>query len=218
MVINLKKLTIVFSLLLLIGVSFWYYKELKTMKNAKFIIINKADMTLSQYDYKGELLHKFKVATGKNYGNKAIKGDCKTPEGVFTIEEVLDASTWSHDFKDDKGTIKGAYGPYFIRLRVPGQKGIGIHGTHDNNSLGKRASEGCIRLNNHDLNQLVENINTNSVVVITPGIDDININANPTLPNNTDKAVKAEKLILKKVNPLKEGNKLILKTNSKKSV
>jgi hypothetical protein len=218
MVVNLKKITIVVSFLLLVGLSFWYYKELKMMKNAKFIIINKADMTLSQYNYKGDLLHKFKVATGKNYGDKTKKGDCKTPEGVFKIEEVVDASAWSHDFKDNKGTIMGAYGPYFIRLKVPGQKGIGIHGTHDNTSLGKRASEGCIRLNNEDLNLLVADINTNTVVVITPGVDDININTNPELPNNTDKAIKAEKLILKKENPLKEGNKLILKTNSKKSL
>ncbi|WP_016990087.1 L,D-transpeptidase [Flavobacterium sp. ACAM 123] len=218
MVVNLKKIAIVFSFLLLAGLTFWYYKELKMMKNAKFIIINKADMTLSQYNYKGDLLHKFKVATGKNYGDKIKKGDCKTPEGVFTIEEVVDASAWSHDFKDDKGEIKGAYGPYFIRLRVPGQKGIGIHGTHDNTSLGKRASEGCIRINNNELTQLVENINANSVVVITPGVEDIIINTNPDSPNNTDKAEKSEKLIIKKENPLREGNKLIIKTNSKKSV
>lgn len=218
MVINLKKITIVLCFILLVGISFWYYRELEMMKNAKFIIINKADMTLSQYNYKGELVHKFKVATGKNYGDKTKKGDCKTPEGVFKIEEVVDASAWSHDFKDNKGTIMGAYGPYFIRLNVPGQKGIGIHGTHDNTSLGKRASEGCIRLNNEDLTQLVVDISTNPVVIITPGVEDINTNKHPDLPNNTDKAIKSEKLILKKENPLKEGNKLILKTNSKKSL
>lgn len=213
---DFKKLTIILLLLALCGESYWYYKELKTMKNAKFIIINKADMTLSQYDYKGELIHNFKVATGKNYGDKTKEGDFKTPEGVFKIEEVIDASTWSHDFKDDKGPIIGAYGPYFIRLQVPGQKGIGIHGTHDNNSLGKRASEGCIRLNNKDLSELVMSINTNAVVVITPGVEDVNINSNPNLPNNTDKEIIADKLTVKKINPLKEGNKLVVKNNSKK--
>ncbi len=213
---DFKKLTIILLLLALCGESYWYYKELKTMKNAKFIIINKADMTLSQYDYKGELIHNFKVATGKNYGDKTKEGDFKTPEGVFKIEEVIDASTWSHDFKDDKGPIIGAYGPYFIRLQVPGQKGIGIHGTHDNNSLGKRASEGCIRLNNKDLSELVMSINTNAVVVITPGVEDVNINSNPDLPNNTDKEIIADKLTVKKINPLKEGNKLVVKNNSKK--
>jgi hypothetical protein len=216
MVVDFKKITIAFSLLLLVAISFWYYNELKTMKNAKFIIINKADMTLSQYDYKGELLHKFKIATGKNYGDKTKKGDFKTPEGVFKIEEVIDASAWSHDFKDNKGPIMGAYGPYFIRLQVPGQKGIGIHGTHDNKSLGKRASEGCIRLNNKDLSELVKSIKTNAVVIITPGVEDININTNPDLPNNTDKEIIADKLTLKKTNPLKEGNKIVVKNNSKK--
>lgn len=169
-------------------------------------------MTLSQYNYKGELLHEFKVATGKNFGDKIEQGDCKTPEGVFTIEEVVDSSTWSHDFKDDDlGIIKGAYGPYFIRLKVPGHKGIGIHGTHDNNSIGNRVSEGCIRLNNKDLSELVLNINTNKVVVITPGIDDVIINNNPNLPSNTDKEIKEKKSIVQKENPLKTGNKIVLK-------
>ena len=73
---------------------------------------------------------------------------------------------------------------------MPGQKGIGIHGTHDNTSLGKRASEGCIRLNNNDLIDLVKNIKTNTVVVITPGNEDVLINLNPDLPSNTDKETK----------------------------
>lgn len=202
MVGKLKKIILALPLLLLIGVSYWYYKQLDAVRNSKFIIINKADMTLSQYNYRGDILHKFKVATGKNFGDKTKKGDCKTPEGVFTIDEVVDASSWTHDFKDDElGTITGAYGPYFIRLKVPGQKGIGIHGTHDNSSLGKRASEGCIRLNNKDLSQLVADINANAIVVITPGIEDVVINNNPDLPNNTDKAIKDEERVMKKENP-----------------
>jgi hypothetical protein len=192
--VKFKKIIFVIPLLVLIGVSYWFLHQLNTIKNSNFIIIDTASMTLSQYNYRGILLYQFKVATGKNFGNKNQKGDLKTPEGVFNIEEVVDASSWSHDFMDDnQGSIKGAYGPYFIRLKVPGQKGIGIHGTHDNNSLGKRASEGCIRLNNEDLIQLVNNIKTNSVVVITPGLDDVKINYNPDLPNNTDTVIKIKK-------------------------
>lgn len=202
-----KKIVFFTPFILLIGISYWYFEQLNKIQNSKFIIINKADMTLSQYNYRGDLLHQFKVATGKNFGNKIEKGDCKTPEGVFTIEEVVDASSWTHDFKGDKqGAIKGAYGAFFIRLNVPGQKGIGIHGTHDNSSLGKRASEGCIRLNNNDLIELVKNINTNAVVVITPGNEDVTINLNPDLPNNTDREIEVEEPI----NPLKKGTKLII--------
>ena len=87
-------------------------------------------------------------------------------------------------FKSDSlGAITGAYGPYFIRLDVPGQKGIGIHGTHDDNSIGSRASEGCIRMHNKDLIMLVKNITTASVVVITPGIEDVQ--ANTIQPTDT---------------------------------
>lgn len=205
--VNIKKIVLIIPFLLIIAVTCWYNNELKHVKNSNFIIIDKANMTLSQYNFHGVLLHKFKVATGKNFGNKIEKGDCKTPEGVFTIDEVVDAASWSHDFKGDKlGPIKGAYGPFFIRLNVPGQKGIGIHGTHDNSSLGKRASEGCIRLNNNDLIELVKNITTTSVVVITPGNEDVKINFNPDLPNNTDK----EKEVVDPINPLKKGKKLTI--------
>jgi hypothetical protein len=207
MVAKFKKLMFILPFLLLIGLSCWYYNELQRINDSNFIIINKASMTLSQYNYRGELLHQFKVATGKNFGNKIKKGDCKTPEGVFLIEEVVDASSWSHDFKGDKqGAINGAYGPFFIRLKVPGQKGIGIHGTHDNNSLGNRASEGCIRLNNSDLTKLIKNIHTNAVVVITPGLEDVKINNNPNLPNNTDKEVK----VVEPENKLISGNKIVI--------
>ena len=207
----IKKTIFILPLFFLLGVSYWYYRELKEVKNASFIIINKADMTLSQFNYKGKLLHKFSIATGKNFGNKTKVGDCKTPESIFPIVEVVDASTWTHDFKDDLGIISGAYGPYFIRLLVPGQKGIGIHGTHDNGSLGKRASEGCIRLKNSDLSALIENISTNGVVVITPGIEDVKITSNPDLPNNTDKEMKKVKSGTVKNSTVIFGNKLVLK-------
>jgi hypothetical protein len=157
----------------LIPASFWYFSQLRNIENSSFIIINKADYTLSHYNYKGELLQKSQLAYGKNPGNKSKIGDLKTPEGVFKIAGIEDASTWSHDFKGDSlGAIGGAYGPYFVRLDVPGQKGIGIHGTHDNNSIGTRASEGCIRMHNEDITELVKNLNTASIVVIVPGIDD----------------------------------------------
>lgn len=109
----------------------------------------------------------------KSNGNKRKKGDMRTPEGVFQVSDIQDASGWTHDFGDGKGEISGAYGNHFIRLSVPGQKGIGIHGTHLPESIGTRASEGCIRMNNKDLEQLVKLIYPPLVVVITPGREDI---------------------------------------------
>lgn len=80
----------------------------------------------------------------------------KTPEGLFSVQQIQDASAWTHDFGDGKGEIRGAYGSHFIRLKTPGHRGIGIHGTHDPASIGTRATEGCVRLNNSDLLELVK--------------------------------------------------------------
>lgn len=158
----------------LVPAYWWYNRVLDNVKHSSFIIISKQDMMLYLYNYKGKLLQKSEIACGINYGNKKKKGDSKTPEGVFRIGEIKDASNWSHDFKnDDKGEIPGAYGPNFISLEVPGHSGIGIHGTHDPNSIGTRASEGCVRLNNKELIKLVKKINTATVVVITPSKTDI---------------------------------------------
>lgn len=96
----------------------------------------------------------------------------KTPEGVFSICDIQNSQKWTHDFHDGKGEIKGAYGPFFIRLATPGHKGIGIHGTHDSLSIGTRATEGCIRLKNEDLERLVPMLNVPMTVVITPSAQD----------------------------------------------
>ena len=118
------------------------------------IVISKESMTLKLYDKNGKVIYNFPVAVGKNYGNKQKVGDMKTPEGTFSISEICPASTWTHDFKDGKGQIAGAYGDWFIRLLTPPHTGIGIHGTHAPESIGTRATEGCIRLNNQNLNKL----------------------------------------------------------------
>ncbi len=161
--------------LLFIPAVLWHFSSIDRVQNSSFIIINKADLTLKHYNCRGQLLQESRVATGKGVGNKADKGDMKTPEGVFRIAGIENSIDWKHDFKDDTlGEIANAYGPFFIRLDVPGQRGIGIHGTVDDNSIGTRASEGCIRMHNDDLRNLVEKIKTACVVVITPGIDDVN--------------------------------------------
>ncbi|MDR1551921.1 MAG: L,D-transpeptidase [Prevotellaceae bacterium] len=137
-----------------------------------FIIISKQDMKLRRYDFAGNVVEEYPVACGRNYGNKKKRGDNKTPEGVFTVQQIQNASAWTHDFGDGKGQIKNAYGQYFIRLKT-GFQGIGIHGTHAPESIGTRATEGCIRLRNEDLLKLVKNIKLSMVVIITASSEDV---------------------------------------------
>ena len=161
-----------------IALNKWYSNKAEEIKYARFIIVDKANMTLSMYDYRGEEQMNIPMACGKVYGDKQKRGDMRTPEGVFHVVSIEDASEWAHDFGDGNGPVEGAYGPLFIRLECPGHKGIGIHGTHLPESLGTRASEGCIRLDNNDLLRLAEQVHTGMVVAILPSESDVKENAN----------------------------------------
>ena len=129
-----------------------------------FIIVSKKEMTLTVMDRDANgdtvVVAQYPCCTGKNKGNKVKRGDMRTPESPagkpFSITMIQDASTWKHDFKDGRGNIK-AYGHWFLRLETPGHKGIGIHGsTNNENTVPGRASEGCIRLLDKDIILLKE--------------------------------------------------------------
>jgi lipoprotein-anchoring transpeptidase ErfK/SrfK len=103
------------------------------------------------YLYRGKKVDRsFGIAIGKNVGDKQRSGDNRTPEGIFSIQSIENAKSWTHDFRDGNGVIRGAYGPWFIRLKTR-WRGIGIHGTHAPDSIGTMVSEGCIRMQNGDL-------------------------------------------------------------------
>ena len=146
--------------------------------NAKYLIhIHKQAYRLELYEKnQDEPVRTYGIAVAKNSGDKQRTGDNRTPtswgkavdiptsykgakvgvaskEVPFRVEEVCDASDWTHDFHDGKGVIQGAYGPWFISLDT-GWDGIGIHGTHDPASIGTMSSEGCIRLKNSDVAEL----------------------------------------------------------------
>lgn len=127
-------------------------------KESYSILIKKSEFML--YVKKDDqIVESFKCALGKNKGDKTKRGDMKTPNGTFVVDEICDAHTWSHDFNDGKGVIEHAYGPWFLSLdtkeKSKGQwDGIGIHGTHAPESLGTLASEGCIRIHNDNIEKL----------------------------------------------------------------
>ncbi|MDR3331628.1 MAG: L,D-transpeptidase, partial [Synergistaceae bacterium] len=84
----------------------------------------------------GSTVREYNIAVGKNSGDKERVGDMRTPEGEFRVQKFHDSAGWVHDFRDGNGSIRGAYGPLFIRLNTPPWSGIGIHGTHDPLSIG----------------------------------------------------------------------------------
>ncbi len=169
----MRKLYFFYLALFLFSIFFQYgiYAQMKELK----IVVVKSEFKL--YLYEGtNLIKVYPVAIGKNPGDKQKIGDCRTPEGNFYIVSIEDSSKWVHDFGDGKGPIKGAYGPWFLRLYTGKEctrskkswTGIAIHGTHDESSIGKMASEGCIRMKNEDVVELKGMVKKGTTVIIEP--------------------------------------------------
>lgn len=154
-----------------------YSQYRRMVDSVPFIVIEKETLTLSLVADDGSLIKQYGISCAKIPGAKRRRGDLKTPEGVFTINEILKSSYLSHDFGDGKGPIKGAYGPFFLRLSVPGFRDIGIHGTHKPESIGSRDTEGCIRLVNEDIKDLRSRIVLGTPVIILPAKADIKADA-----------------------------------------
>ena len=131
------------------------------------VLIDKKDYRLTVVQ-NGTAVKEYNIAVGKNTGDKERRGDMRTPEGEFKVQQFQDASSWKHDFGDGRGNIKGAYGPLFIRLRTPPWSGIGIHGTHDPLSIGSNVTEGCVRMKNEELLEFAEMVDIGTRVIIRP--------------------------------------------------
>lgn len=136
------------------------------------VLVSKQNMLLYVFDYQGETLGAYPIACGRNLGDKIQKGDRRTPEGIFRVTQVLDASDWLYPTRDGR-MVRGVYGPYFIRVDTPGFWGIGIHGTNAPYSISHRVSKGCIRLRNADLLKLVQQVKPGTVVIIIPSAEDV---------------------------------------------
>ncbi len=134
-------------------------------RTQRFIVVDKQKLKLYVMENADTIFCK-DVCAGMNLGNKERKGDHKTPEGTFTISAIQKSSKWRHDFGDGNGSIKGAYGPWFFRLKTPKWTTIGIHGTCFPETIGKRASEGCIRMNNDDIEELRHLVKVGMKVII----------------------------------------------------
>ena len=84
-----------------------------------------------------------------------------SPAGAFKIVERIPDPTWY-----GKGRIvpPGKSNPLGTRWLGLSVKGYGIHGTNNPSSIGHNASHGCIRMRNHDVEQLFEMVSVGDAV------------------------------------------------------
>ncbi len=142
------------------------------IKKGDRLLVLKGTFSIDVSKSKNELLLKlnnkffkrYSVATGK-FG--------KTPEGTFKItQKTVEPVWWSPDGKEvPYGDPKNILGTRWMTLKATGKtpdaRGYGIHGTWLNNSIGKAASAGCVRMHNSDVEELFTLVPAGTKVVIS---------------------------------------------------
>lgn len=132
-------------------------------KPVYFIIIEKQSQRLQLYEKLEtiKLIKEFTCSTGEKPGPKNDKDDEKTPEGVYYITKI---------YRDKELTV---FGDRAFHLDYPnifdtraGRRGDGIfiHGT--NKKLTPNSTNGCVALNNSDLDKLAPYLAIDTIPVI----------------------------------------------------
>ena len=108
----------------------------------------------------GKVVKVYPVAVGKK--------STPSPSGAFHIASHVANPTYTHE---GKVVRPGPSNPVGTRWMSLGYKGYGLHGTNHPESIGHAASHGCVRMRNHDVEELFELVRVG---------DEVDLIANPT--------------------------------------
>jgi hypothetical protein len=128
------------------------------------ILVEKSRFRLTVF--LGEVMvRRYQVGLGKNNG---------TPEGEFSVASRLIDPPW---FKPGTGQVAATDPENILGTRwlgfgakegFPDAGKYGIHGTKDDPSIGTESSAGCVRMHNHDVEELFEWVPNGTKVQIVP--------------------------------------------------
>ncbi len=130
------------------------HQKLKIPKGHFSIVVDKSQNQLLLTE-DNQFVKAYTVATGK---------DNSTPVGTFKITNKLANPVW---YKE--GAIVPPDSPANIlgtRWLGIDKQGYGIHGTVDPNALGQQVTAGCVRMTNHDVEELFDIVPVGTDVTI----------------------------------------------------
>ncbi len=130
------------------------------------LIVDKSQQRLSIYEIRNgqpSVVESYKCSTGENDGDKWVRGDMKTPEGVYFFCSVIDGR--SLPAKYGLWAFTTDYPNFVDRRHGKSGDGIWLHG-RDKPLNGKPDSNGCIALENQDLAKVSRFIRLQSTPLI----------------------------------------------------
>jgi lipoprotein-anchoring transpeptidase ErfK/SrfK len=138
---QIKRLAALTSVMLMAAAEA-FAQDKTAAQSARKIIVSIPDRKLAVLEG-GKVIKIFPTAVG------APKSP--SPSGSFKIVQRLADPTW---YGKGKMVPPGKACPIGTRWLGLSVKGYGIHGTNNPSSIGHNASHGCIRLRNHDVEEL----------------------------------------------------------------
>ncbi|CAA9519519.1 MAG: hypothetical protein AVDCRST_MAG53-3214 [uncultured Solirubrobacteraceae bacterium] len=132
--------------------------------------LNRTVITIDKSNFRLRLFKNLKFA--KSYGVAVGLPAYPTPSGRFSIASKQVNPTWSVPNSPWAGelqgtTVAGGSAANPLKARWMGiANGIGIHGTGEGYSIGKRASHGCIRMHVADVIALYKRVSVGTQVLI----------------------------------------------------
>jgi L,D-transpeptidase ErfK/SrfK len=137
---QIKRVTAVTSVLLMAAVE--AMAQDNQTRPSRRIVVSIADRKLAVMEA-DHVVKIFETAVGAP--------NSPSPTGVFKIATSIEDPTW---YTKGKVVPPGKTNPLGTRWLGLTLKGYGIHGTSKPSSIGHNASHGCIRLRNHDVEEL----------------------------------------------------------------
>jgi lipoprotein-anchoring transpeptidase ErfK/SrfK len=108
------------------------------------------------------ILKEMTVAVGKT--------STPTPTGNFEVMEMVENPIWQNPWEPSviykEGDPANPLGIRWIGFKKSGEEDYGIHGTANQDSLGKAVTHGCIRLSNEDISSLYDQLEEGTPIVI----------------------------------------------------
>jgi murein L,D-transpeptidase YafK len=163
-----------FILLMITLVVYYFYPEINLASEIKIysIIVNKSKRELLAYS-NGQLVKKYKISLGKNpIGDKEYEGDCKTPEGIYSINDKNPNSGYYKNLGISYPNQEDI--EYSKNLGKPTGGEIKIHGLRNRiEFIGKFQrwfdwTKGCIALTNEEMEELYQQVDVGTKIEIKP--------------------------------------------------
>jgi lipoprotein-anchoring transpeptidase ErfK/SrfK len=134
-------------------------EEYKLDSNVQ-IVIHRRSHTLQVLDTEGRIYREYPIAVGK--------AAWPTPQGKFHVLKKIENPVFQ-SFRTGGLTAAGKANPlgqYYVQYHEGKVGEFGIHGTDQEDSIGKSASHGCIRMHNKDIAELYQLVDMGTSVTI----------------------------------------------------